>query len=78
MSKAKRGDNRIAMTAKFARASGTDAGNKNMRKNGRHQWNEDDYDVAVAVTNSLLACVPIEHGGLEGVPEDDSRPGGLI
>ncbi|MCW4050399.1 MAG: hypothetical protein NWE89_11765 [Candidatus Bathyarchaeota archaeon] len=35
-------------------AAGQDAGDKNMRKNGRKSWNRSDWNIASEVTNKLL------------------------
>lgn len=59
--------NRITLTRELAFASGTDAGNRAMRKAGRTRWNEDDRDLATATTNRLLLYVPFEAGGLQGL-----------
>lgn len=43
------------MTYKLAHAIGWDAGNRNMRKNGRTDWNEDDWSVAAAEFERVYA-----------------------
>ena len=35
--------------------AGQDAGNRNMRKHSRKQWNEKDWNVASKISNHLLA-----------------------
>jgi hypothetical protein len=42
------------ITYKIAHASGWDAGNRSMRKAGRSEWNEDDYNESIRVMNRLL------------------------
>jgi len=42
------------LTHKMAIAAGLDAGNRNMKKNNRLQWNEEDWNKAAKVTNRLL------------------------
>ncbi len=39
---------------KLLRAAAQDAGNKNMRKNKRPVWNEDDYNFAANTLQCLL------------------------
>ena len=59
--------NTIVLTRVLAFASGTDAGNRNMRKRWPREndaWDADDYNAAVSKTNALLAHVPFENGGL--------------
>jgi len=34
------------MTEDYARAAGTDAGNRSMRAAGRRAWNDEDYNIA--------------------------------
>jgi hypothetical protein len=46
--------NNAPLTYAIARAAGQDEGNRNMRKNGRTQWNEEDYSVASKKTNELI------------------------
>jgi hypothetical protein len=60
--------NRIILTADIANASGTDAGNMSMRRAGRERWNEDDLEIACLTTNRLMLYIPLELGGLRGVP----------
>jgi len=45
---------RITITPQLAYASGSDAGNRSMRKGGRTRWNEEDRDEAASVTRNLL------------------------
>lgn len=44
---------KLTMTPQIARAAAWDAANRNMRKNGRKVWNEEDYNVAVAEYDRL-------------------------
>lgn len=44
---AKRG-NSMTLTKVMAYAAGQDAGNASMRKAGRIEWNEDDFNAAAA------------------------------
>lgn len=37
----------------LAHAAGTDAANRNMTKNGRKSWNEDDYSICVDEFNRI-------------------------
>lgn len=53
------GGEMIEMTRTLANAAAMDAANRNMRKNGREQWNEDDYNIASREFNRLW---PTEHG----------------
>lgn len=57
----------VTLTRDLACATGTDAGNQSMRKNGRIRWNAEDQAIAASTTNRLLLHVPREHGGLGGV-----------
>lgn len=43
----------MTMTRETARAAAMDAGNRNMRENGRTKWNEDDWNVAAREFNRL-------------------------
>lgn len=36
----------IAMTDSYARAAGQDAANRNMRKQGRKRWSDEDWNIA--------------------------------
>jgi hypothetical protein len=38
----------------LARSAGTDAGNRSMRKAGRKEWNEEDYEVAAKEYNRII------------------------
>lgn len=44
----------IELTPDLARRCGQDAANARMRKAGRTEWNEDDFNEASRVTNDLL------------------------
>jgi hypothetical protein len=44
---------RLTMTEQIARAASWDEANRNMRKNGRKTWNEEDYNVAVETYDRL-------------------------
>ena len=44
----------ITITYEIAMAAATDAGNRNMRKDDRIFWNEDDYAVASTVFGKLM------------------------
>ncbi len=46
---------RILLDYDICMASGKDAGNRNMRKHNRKQWNEDDWNVAAEIAEKLLA-----------------------
>ena len=39
---------------RLAYLAGTDAANRNMRKDGRTRWNDEDYSIAVAEMNRIL------------------------
>ena len=41
------------MNYEIARAIATDKANRNMRKNDRKQWDEEDYDMACETFNKL-------------------------
>lgn len=43
----------IEMDYHLARACATDEANRNMRKNGRKAWNEEDYNICVEAFNRL-------------------------
>ena len=45
---------RFELNKSMAYAAGMDAGNRNMRKEGRKVWNEKDWNVASKITNDLL------------------------
>jgi hypothetical protein len=49
---------RVIMDLKLARACAQDAGNRNMRKNGRKEWNEEDWNIATAMLNKLWPINP--------------------
>lgn len=42
----------------LAKAAAQDAGNRSMRRGGRSQWNEDDFNEACDVLNRLLYPQP--------------------
>jgi hypothetical protein len=44
----------ITMNYKLAMAAGRDAATRNMRKAGRSEWNEDDWNVAAELVARLL------------------------
>lgn len=44
---------KITLTRELAQCAGRDAANRNMRKNGRTAWDEDDYNIAWAEFNRL-------------------------
>ena len=51
------------LTVEIARAAGTDAGNRSMRKAGRQRWNDDDFNVAAETTmrfTVLGGFLPVE------------------
>ena len=39
---------------KFASAAGTDAGNRNAKRNGRNAWNADDLEAACEASDAVL------------------------
>jgi hypothetical protein len=41
-------------TAAIARAAGQDAGNRNMKANGRTAWNEADWNVAAETMQRIM------------------------
>lgn len=45
----------MTATYRLAMAAGQDAGNRSMRAAGRATWNSDDFAVAAAMTERLLA-----------------------
>lgn len=47
----------MKMTHKIAMAAGQDAANRNMKRNGRTEWNEEDWNVACETFNKLIALV---------------------
>jgi hypothetical protein len=48
---------KIKWTYQLARAAAQDEGNRNMKRNGRSEWNEDDYNAASNKLNSLVDCI---------------------
>ena len=44
----------IAIDYKLAHAAGTDAANRNMRREGRTVWSEADYDMARVTFEKLM------------------------
>ncbi len=42
------------LTQELARAVGADAANRSMRKDGRKEWNSNDYNIAVGVYMRLM------------------------
>jgi hypothetical protein len=59
----------LAFTYDTAYAAGRDAGNRNMRRNGRTVWDEDDYAAAVAAMCRLLP--PVDADGIDGEGQAD-------
>jgi len=47
-------DRAVRMTVRIARAAGWDAGNRSMRAGGRTAWNEDDWNVACEVFETMV------------------------
>ena len=47
----------MKITAKMAYACGRDAGNRNMRKGNRKEWNQEDVNIASKITNELLDTI---------------------
>ena len=45
---------KIKWTYALARAAAQDEGNRNMRKHGRTEWNEADYNAAAKKLNDLV------------------------
>ncbi len=45
---------RVNLDYDMCMAIGKDAGNNNMRKYNRKQWNEDDWNIAAILVNKLL------------------------
>ncbi len=41
-------------TNSIALSAGQDAGNRNMKTNGRNKWNEDDWNTASKIANELI------------------------
>ena len=48
---------KIKWTWTLARAAAQDEGNRNMKRHGRTEWNEDDYNVAAKKLNDLVSCI---------------------
>lgn len=44
---------KIKWTWELARAAAQDEGNRNMRRNGRTEWNHEDYNAAARLLNTL-------------------------
>lgn len=51
---------RIALTQEIIYAAGADAANARARNAGRTYWTKEDYELAVATMNKLIACVAPE------------------
>jgi hypothetical protein len=49
----------IELTYQLCMAIGQDEGDRNMRKNGRKAWNEEDYNVAAKKANELLDKISV-------------------
>jgi hypothetical protein len=49
----------MTMTKDIARAIGLDAGNASMRRAGRSQWNEDDFNAASAAYQRAMRLIRI-------------------
>lgn len=52
---------KIKMTYSLAMAAAKDAGNRNMKKNGRTIWNREDYNVVREVFDKLIALCQSPH-----------------
>ncbi len=50
----------VKPTIGTARAVGTDAGNRSMRKAGRTVWNADDYVAAVQAMDEIVGLIEPE------------------
>ena len=57
---------KIKMDYELARACATDAANRNMRKNGRKAWSDEDYGIAVKTLDELW---PLNDALREYVPQ---------
>lgn len=68
----------VTLTADLAHCAGEDAANRQMRKAARTRWSDEDWNTFVTTTNRLLMDVPLEQGGLQGIPEDELKTRGLI
>lgn len=44
----------IKIDRQLASAAGQDAANRNMRKEGRHVWNEEDWNIAAKTFHKLM------------------------
>lgn len=53
------------LTESIAYAAGQTHGNVQMRKAGRKKWNEEDFNAAANVTNSLLRIIYKRDYGIE-------------
>lgn len=53
---------KCSMTLEIAYAIGRDEANRQMRKEGRTAWSEDDYNLACETVNRLM---PLEEGANE-------------
>lgn len=49
----------IKLDLRLARDIAQDYGNRNMRKNGRTEWNNDDWNIASKTLNDLWPVNPI-------------------
>jgi hypothetical protein len=47
-------DRPVRMTVRIARAAGWDAGNRSMKAGGRTAWNEEDWNVACEVFETMM------------------------
>lgn len=56
----------IEMTRTMANDAAMDAANRNMRKNGREQWSEEDYNIAHKEFERLWPWDKIFHNAKRG------------
>jgi len=56
---------KVTMTYPLAMAAGRDAGNRSMRRAGRNQWDEDDWNAAAETFERL-------RGKENGLPEGEN------
>jgi hypothetical protein len=61
------------LTAELALIAGEDAANRQMRSQGRKEWSESDYQLAIQVSGRLLLRIPMTEGGLQGIDESVLR-----
>jgi hypothetical protein len=68
----------VTLDRGMAFAIGTHAGNMHMDKHTLKPWSEEARAIAAETTNRLLMHVPLEEGGLMGIPVERLIEDGVI